>query len=70
MPPLFDKLGTHLGHAKNKYDELDKWADKIDNRLAASTEEPVQAALPEPREVPAQTTLPKPAAVNGNDDPI
>ena len=64
----FDRLGGHIGHAKNKYDELDKWADKIDNRLAASTDQPVQATLPEPREIPAQTMLPKPALINGNDE--
>jgi DNA recombination protein RmuC len=49
----FTRLGTHLGHAKNKYDELDKWSDKIDNRLAASAHEPIQAPLPDPALAPA-----------------
>jgi DNA recombination protein RmuC len=63
----FETLGKHLGHAKNKYDELDKWADKIDNRLAASTDEPVQAPLPAPGIAPAPLGLP--SKTNGNDEP-
>ncbi len=62
----FDKLGGHLGHAKNKYDELDKWADKIDNRLAASTHEPIQAPLPDPALAPAP--IGGPVLTNGSDD--
>jgi len=59
----FDKLGTHLGHAKNKYDELDKWADKLDSRLAASVHEPVQAPLPVASIAPAP--LAEPSLSNG-----
>ncbi len=62
----FDRLGNHIGHAKNKYDELDKWADKIDNRLAASTDQPIQAPLPEPAAAPAP--LGEPARANGSDE--
>ena len=64
----FEVLGTHVGHAKNKYDEVDKLADRLSNRLALTVGEPAQA-LPEPTEVPAQAVLPKPATVNGNDEP-
>jgi DNA recombination protein RmuC len=59
----FDTLGTHLGRARNKYDELDKWADKIDNRLAASADEPVQAPLPDAAMAPAPLV---PSLTNGN----
>lgn len=62
----FDKLGTHLGHAKNKYDELDKWADKLHNRLALSTGEPVQVPLPDPALAPPP--LGDPVLTNGSDD--
>lgn len=62
----FDRLGTHLGHAKSKYDELDKWADKIDNRLAASAHEPLQAPLPDAIAAPAPIGPPR--ATNGDDE--
>lgn len=63
----FDKLGKHLGNARNKYDELDKWADKIDNRLAASADEPIQAPLPDASMAPAPLGLP--SQTNGHDEP-
>jgi DNA recombination protein RmuC len=62
----FDKLGTHLGHAKNKYDELDRWADKLDTRLAASVHEPVQAPLPDALAAPAPLGIP--SMFNGSDE--
>jgi DNA recombination protein RmuC len=62
----FNTLGTHLGRAKNKYDELDKWTDKIDNRLAASAREPIQAPLPNPQLAPAP--LGPPSLTNGNEE--
>ena len=63
----FEVLGNHVGRAKNKYDELDKIADRLSDRLEIDV--PVQASLPEPTELPAQAVLPKPATVNGNDEP-
>lgn len=62
----FDRLGTHLGHAKNKYDELDRWADKIDNRLAASSDEPIQAPLPQSDIAPAPLGFP--SLTNGHSE--
>jgi DNA recombination protein RmuC len=59
-----ETLGTHIGRAKNKYDEVDKWADKLDNRLAASTHEPLQAPLPVASAAPAP--LGDPMLPNGN----
>ncbi|MGB6896921.1 MAG: DNA recombination protein RmuC [Dehalococcoidia bacterium] len=35
----FGVLGTHIGHAKNKYDELDKMADSFGGRLARPLEQ-------------------------------
>lgn len=53
----FEVLGTHVGHAKNKYDEVDRLADRLSSRLAMSLQEPEQPPLPEP------------ASVNGSDEP-
>ena len=47
----FEVLGTHVGRAKNKYDDLDKLAGRLSDRLALSLQEPVQPALPEPASV-------------------
>jgi DNA recombination protein RmuC len=38
----FDVLGTHVSRAKNKYDELDKMAGRLTDRLALPLEEPHQ----------------------------
>lgn len=73
----FRTLGLHIGHTKNKYDDVDKRVARFGDRLglAAQAELPeldeVQAPLPEPRELPAQTMIPKPASItNGNDEPV
>ncbi len=66
----FTTLGKHLKNASDRYGDVDRQFTKFGDRLALTLNEPVQAALPEPREVPAQTMIPKPAAVNGNGDPI
>ncbi|MCH8025370.1 MAG: DNA recombination protein RmuC [Chloroflexi bacterium] len=60
-----DVLGTHLGHAKNKYDDVDKLADRLSSRLALSVGD---AAQPLPEHLTAQPALPKPVPVNGSDD--
>ncbi len=41
----FDVLGTHVSRAKNKYDELDRMAGRLGDRLALSLEGP-QPELP------------------------
>jgi DNA recombination protein RmuC len=43
----FDVLGTHVGHAKNKYDELDRMAGRLSDKLALPLEAP-GAELPAP----------------------
>jgi DNA recombination protein RmuC len=63
----FDKLGGHLGHAKNKYDELDKFAVKIDSRLNAAVDESYQAPLPDPQAAPAP--LLEASTTNGGHEP-
>ena len=63
----FEKLGGHIGRAKNKYDDIDKLAGRLGDRLEIDM--PVQATLPEPNDVPAQSMLPRPATVNGSDEP-
>ncbi len=52
----FEVLGTHVGRAKNKYDDLDKLAGRLDDRLAMSLKGPEQGSLMEP------------AAVDGSDE--
>ena len=47
----FERLGTHVGHAKNKYDELDKLAGRLGDRLAMELGAPAQPPLPEPASV-------------------
>ncbi len=44
----FDVLGTHVGRAKNKYDDLDKLANRLSDRLEAQLPELSQPSLPEP----------------------
>ena len=63
----FDKLGSHLSHAKGKYDELDKQAVKIDSRLNVAVDESYQAPLPDPQAAPAP--LLEPAIKNGGNEP-
>lgn len=60
----FDVLGTHVGRAKNKYDDVDRLADRLSSRLSMSLGEPDQDSLSEQ----AQPSLPEPAAVNGSDE--
>lgn len=62
----FDKLGGHINHTKSKYDDLGRLADKLDNSLAASTHEPVQAPLPVAGIAPAPRG--EPALTNGSDE--
>jgi hypothetical protein len=52
----FGVLGKHVVQAKNKYDDLDKLAGRLDDRLAMSLQEP------------EQTSLPAPATVDGSDE--
>ena len=63
----FEVLGTHVGHAKNKYDEVDRLADRLSGRLAMSLGEPDQDSLSEPAQA-AQPSLLEPVAVNGSDE--
>jgi DNA recombination protein RmuC len=58
----FEVLGGHVGRAKNKYDELDKLAGRLGDRL----EVPVQARLQFEGSAPA---LPEPVISNGNEEP-
>ena len=60
----FDVLGTHVGRAKNKYDDVDRLADRLSSRLSLSLGEPDKDSLSEQ----AQPSLPEPAAVNGSDE--
>jgi len=62
----FEVLGGHVGRAKNKYDDLDKAADRLSDKLEIDI--PVQPALPEPSETQGQASLPRPAFVNGGRD--
>jgi hypothetical protein len=62
----FDTLGGHLGRAKNKYDELDKFAVRIESQLTAATDE-YQVPLPDPQAAPAP--LLEPATTNGGNEP-
>ena len=58
----FEVLGGHVGRAKSKYDELDKLAERLSDRLEIDI--PVQATLPEPpRPEDAQRSLPEPSQV-------
>ena len=58
----FEVLGGHVGRAKNKYDELDKLAGRLGDRL----EVPVQARLQLEGSAPA---LPEPVVANGSEEP-
>lgn len=65
-----DVLGSHVGRAKNKYDEVDRLAERLGGRLATSLGEPDQDSLSGPAE-PAQAAQPsllEPVAVNGSDE--
>ncbi|MEX0787102.1 MAG: DNA recombination protein RmuC [Dehalococcoidia bacterium] len=62
----FDVLGGHLGHAKNKYDDLDKLSGRLTDKLEIDM--PVQQTLPEPEQVAARSTLPRPSLFNGHDE--
>ena len=44
----FEVLGGHVGRTKNKYDELDKFAGRLGDRLQLQLGQPEQPSLPEP----------------------
>jgi DNA anti-recombination protein RmuC len=66
----FRRLGGHLSHAKNKYDDVDRKAARFGDRLSLATQselpaldEPLQAPLPQSDIAPAPLV---PSLTNGN----
>ena len=54
----FGVLGTHVTRAKNKYEDVDRLAGRLGDRLASPLAEP------------AQTALEDGTSVNGADEPV
>jgi DNA recombination protein RmuC len=62
----FERLGTHLGHARSKHEDIEKLVGRFSDRLELDI--PVQPSLSEPAETPGQAALPRPTTVNGSDE--
>ncbi len=67
----FEVLGGHVGRTKNKYDELDKFAGRLGDRLQLQLHQPAQASLPDPAGTPAPASPPEVEAngTNGAGEP-